>query len=265
MVPGDERDLVQLRRGREHRAVRRRPRSPEEARDDAAGRLRSPRHLGGRSVLLGRVSESSEIFADFPGEAGPRNLSHLDRSVAVALAPGGDTVLFNEMGQSDRSVYLRRTDGSPPKRLADGYAWALSPDGKFALVGPRPGPEMWLVPTGPGQPRLIATPGLRRGGRMGFFPDGRRVWFMAEDPAHTRRAWGLDLWRGEASSADASGGWRDDSVGRRTFSLRALRPMATGHSIQRRRRKHTRSSAFFPARSRSSGPRTGGSIRPRSG
>ena len=144
-------------------------------------------------VLLGRVTESSEIFADFPGEARPRNLSHLDRSVAVALAPGGDTLLFNETGQSDRSVYLRRTDGSPPKRLADGYAWALSPDGRFALVGPRPGPEMWLVPTGPGQPRLIATPGLRRGGRMGFFPDGRRVWFLADDSAHERRAWALDL------------------------------------------------------------------------
>ena len=92
-------------------------------------------------VLLGRVSESSEIFGDFPGEARPRNLSHLDRSVAVALAPGGDTLLFNEMGQSDRSVYLRRTDGSPPKRLADGYAWALSPDGKFVLASARPGPS----------------------------------------------------------------------------------------------------------------------------
>jgi hypothetical protein len=148
-------------------------------------------------VLLGRISESSEIFGDFPGEARPRNLSHLDRSVAVALAPSGDTLLFNELGQSDRSVYLRRTDGSPPKRLAEGYAWALSPDGRFALLGNRPGPEMFLIPTGPGQPRLIDTPGLRRGGRMGFFPDGRRVWFMAEDSAHERRAWGLDLGGGE--------------------------------------------------------------------
>jgi hypothetical protein len=47
-------------------------------------------------VLLGRVSESSEILGDFPGETRPRNLSHLDRSMAVALAPSGDTLLFNE-------------------------------------------------------------------------------------------------------------------------------------------------------------------------
>ena len=145
-------------------------------------------------VLLGSPSETSEILGDFPGEARPRNLSHLDRSVAVGLALSGDTLLFNETGQGGRSVYLRRTDGSPPKRLADGYAWALSPDGKFVLASAALGdPQLLLIPTGPGQPRLIDTPGLRRGGRMGFFPDGRRIWFMAEDPEHKRRGWVEDL------------------------------------------------------------------------
>jgi Tol biopolymer transport system component len=146
------------------------------------------------SVLLGRISESSEILGDFPGEARPRNLSHLDRSVAVALAPSGDTLLFNELGQSSRrGVYLRQTDGSPPKRLADGYAWALSPDGKFVLTGTQPDPQLFLVPSGPGQPRPIETPGVLRGGETGFFPDGRRIWFMAEHPTQGRRAWVQEL------------------------------------------------------------------------
>jgi hypothetical protein len=145
-------------------------------------------------VLLGRISESSEIFGDFPGEARPRNLSHLDRSEAVGLAPSGDTLLFNELGQSDRrGVYLRRTDGSPPKRLADRFAWALSPDGKLVLANARPDLRIFLIPTGPGQERLIETPGVRPGGRMGFFPDSRRIWFMAEDPVHGRRPWVRDL------------------------------------------------------------------------
>jgi dipeptidyl aminopeptidase/acylaminoacyl peptidase len=149
-------------------------------------------------VLLGRISESSEIFGDFPGEARPRNLSHLDRSVAADLAPSGDTLLFNEMGQGGRrGVYLRQTDGSPPKRLADGYARALSPDGKFVLAGGAPDPQLVLIPTGPGQPRSIDTPGLRPGGRMGFFPDSRRIWFMAEGPADERRAWVEDLGGGK--------------------------------------------------------------------
>jgi serine/threonine protein kinase len=145
-------------------------------------------------VLLGRISESSEIFGDFPGEARPRNLSHLDRSMAADLSPSGDTLLFNELGQGDRrGVYLRRTDGSPPKRLADRYAWDLSPDGRFVLANARPDPQIFLIPTGPGQQRLIDTPGLRPGGRMGFFPDSRRIWFMAEDPVHGRRVWVQDL------------------------------------------------------------------------
>ena len=157
-------------------------------------------------VLLGRISESSEILGDFPGEAHPRNLSHLDRSEVAGLAPSGDTLLFNEVGQSGRSgVYLRRADGSPPKRLADGYARALSPDGKFVLSDARPDPQIFLIPTGPGQPGLIDTPGLRPGGRMGFFPDSRRIWFMAEDPAGGRRAWVKDLSGGKARAVTPLG------------------------------------------------------------
>jgi serine/threonine protein kinase len=146
-------------------------------------------------VLLGRISESSEIFGEFPGEARPRNLSHLDRSVLVALAPIGDTLLFNDMGQSgQRGFYLRRTDSSPPKRLADGYAWALSPDGKLVLSSSQPGPEAFLVPTGPGQSSRLEIPGLTRGGEMGFFPDSRRVWFLAVEQGQAgRRAWVKDL------------------------------------------------------------------------
>jgi hypothetical protein len=88
---------------------------------------------------------------------------------------------------------LRRTDGSPPKRLADGYAWALSPDGKLVLSSNVPGPEAFLVPTGPGGPRPLLTPGVVRGGEMGFFPDSRRIWFLGAERGQSRRAWVQDL------------------------------------------------------------------------
>ncbi len=159
-----------------------------------------------RRVLLGRNSERSEILGDFPGETGPRNLSHLDRSIAADLAPGGDLLLFNEVGQSGPGgVYLRRTDGSPPERLADGFAWALSTDGKFVLASDRPGSHMFLIPTGPGEPKPIDTPGLRQGGRMGFFPDGRRIWFLAEDSSHQRRTWVQDLGGGKPRAVTPPG------------------------------------------------------------
>jgi serine/threonine protein kinase len=155
-------------------------------------------------VLLGRLSESSEILGDFPGEARPRNLSHLDRSVAADLSPSGDTLLLSEIGQ--RSVYLRRTDGSPPKRLAEGLARALSPDGKFVIAGSAlPDPQIFVIPTGPGQPRRIDTPSLRMGGRMGFFPDSRRIWFLAEDRRGDRRAWVQDLGGGRPRAVTPAG------------------------------------------------------------
>jgi hypothetical protein len=157
-------------------------------------------------VLLGRLSESSEILGDFPGETRPRNLSHLDRSVLVALAPSGDTLLFNDMGQSgQRAFYLRQTDGSPPKRLADGYAWALSPDGKFVLSSNAPDPEAFLVPTGPGQSSRLETTGLTRGGEMGFFPDSRRIWFLAAKQGEGRRAWVKDLSGGKPRAITPAG------------------------------------------------------------
>jgi eukaryotic-like serine/threonine-protein kinase len=149
-------------------------------------------------VLVGRISESSEILGDFPDEPRPRSLSHLDRSVAVALAPGGDTLLFNELGQSGRrGVYLRPTDGSPPKRLGDGYGWALSPDGRLVLSSNAPGPQAFLVPTGAGEPRPLETPGIVRGGEMGFFPDGRRIWLLGREKGHGRRGWVQDLGGGK--------------------------------------------------------------------
>jgi serine/threonine protein kinase len=158
-------------------------------------------------VLLGRISESAEILGDFAGEPRPRNLSHLDRSEAAALSPDGETLLFNETGQSGRGgIYLRRTDGSPPKRLADGYAWALSPDGKFVLAAGRPSPQISLIPTGPGQPKLIETPGVRRqSGRVGFFPDGRRIWFLALDPKGGRRVFVQDLEGGKPRAVTPQG------------------------------------------------------------
>jgi Tol biopolymer transport system component len=158
-------------------------------------------------VLLGRISESSEIFGDFPGEARPRNLSHLDRSVVVALSSSGDTLLFNEIGQSGRrAFYLRGTDGSPPKRLAEGYAWALSPDGKLVLSSNAPGPEAFLVPTGPGEASRLDTAGLTRGGEMGFFPDSRRIWFLAPGQrGEGRRAWMTDLSGGKPRAFTAPG------------------------------------------------------------
>jgi serine/threonine protein kinase len=134
-------------------------------------------------VLLGRLLESTEILGSFPDEPRQRNLSHFEGNTAADLSASGDILLFSDLVVGSGGAYVGRTDGSPPKRLGDIDALALSPDGKFVLVqdGDAPGAPRCclLVPTGPGQSTRLDNRGIdmvfTEETRSRFFPDGRRI------------------------------------------------------------------------------------------
>jgi hypothetical protein len=136
-------------------------------------------------VLLGRVHESSEILGSFPGETRQRNLSHLDRSVAVDLSGDGGALLLNETQPVyAETIYLRKTDGSPAKRLGDGEAVALSRDGRYVLAPAAYGSgdsAPLLLPTGPGQPKKVDSTGIADRSPLALFPDGRKVLFDGKE------------------------------------------------------------------------------------
>ena len=70
-----------------------------------------------------------------------------------------------ETGNSKGSLYLRKTDGSPPIRIGDGHAYKLSPDGKWisGYVLTEDGSRRFLMlPTGPGEPVEIKPPEFSR-------------------------------------------------------------------------------------------------------
>ncbi|MFI5180821.1 MAG: hypothetical protein ACHQPI_05485, partial [Thermoanaerobaculia bacterium] len=102
------------------------------------------------------------ILALPPSEARERELGVLLRSGIADLSRDGRTLLITDHTEANGVVYIRRTDGSSPVRLAAGEALALSPDGKWALCRP-PGSANRLVevPTGPGETRDVDTRGLR--------------------------------------------------------------------------------------------------------
>ncbi|HYN44249.1 MAG TPA: protein kinase, partial [Thermoanaerobaculia bacterium] len=86
-------------------------------------------------VLVTRTTQQREIVGRPPGEARDRNLSWLDWSFPTALSDDGRIVLFEEQNLgAEYGLFLRRTDGTPPVRLGDGRALALSPDGKWVLA-----------------------------------------------------------------------------------------------------------------------------------
>jgi len=137
-----------------------------------------------------------EILTPLEGDTQSQKASGFDWSEPADLSPDGRWLLFRESGEGVRGQYttfLRRLDGSEPKRLGEGKAMALSPDQKWALVGRhQPAPHLTLLPTAAGQARDLP------GGNYLFhwalwFPDGRRIVFAAEEKDRLPRTYIQDL------------------------------------------------------------------------
>jgi len=147
---------------------------------------------------MGHPDFRVEMAVRAPGESRERELTWLGLSQVADLSQDGSKVLFTvlpEGAAEGGSTYLRGTDGSPAVRLGDGMAQGLSPDGKWALSILTSPSRLILLPTGPGQTKDLTRPGLTYLGG-GWFPDGRRVAFIAEAQG-ARRTYGQDLDGGE--------------------------------------------------------------------
>jgi hypothetical protein len=128
-----------------------------------------------------------------PDDPLERELSWFDWTIPAALSPDGRTVLFGEEGSSGGAHYavcLRGTDGSPPVRLGEGLANDLSPDGAWALTTRFwTSPDLVLLPTGAGEPRVLSPTGLENIAKVHFLPNGDRMVIIGNEPGHTLRAY----------------------------------------------------------------------------
>jgi eukaryotic-like serine/threonine-protein kinase len=134
------------------------------------GRVLLAHHTITRTVRLASVQEPKE-----------RELSWLDASFVSEISPDGRMLLLAEQGEGSGGgpvTYLRATDGSPAVKLGEGWARALSPDGRSVLSAvERSGQPQRLVilPTGPGEPRTLETNGLTEFHWGAWLPDGKGV------------------------------------------------------------------------------------------
>jgi eukaryotic-like serine/threonine-protein kinase len=127
-----------------------------------------------------------------------QDLSWYDWSIAKDISPDGQSVLFEESSEPtapNGAVAIRRIDGSPPIRLADGTADTLSPDGKWAISVSQSGPpQITLLSVGPGQSIHIALPSMERlqtGAH--FLPDGKRIALNGNEPGRPGRTYVVDV------------------------------------------------------------------------
>jgi eukaryotic-like serine/threonine-protein kinase len=125
-------------------------------------------------------------------ETRERDLSWLDFSRPQDLSNDGKVVLFTERGVgagASPAVFVRSTDGSPAVRLGEGSAWALSPDGKWALATRTDPGQLVLLPTGAGQTRVFETGTLTAFDNGRWSPDGTRLVFNAREPGRSPRVY----------------------------------------------------------------------------
>lgn len=133
-----------------------------------------------------------------------RDLSWHDWTLPRALTEDGETLLFEEGGVSGGNqfaAYTRNLDGSGVKKIGDGSALALSPDGRYALLRfHSPRSRLALIPTGAGEIIELendpANP-LDYDVFASFFPCGKRIIFTASDTRGNKKIYVQSVAGGE--------------------------------------------------------------------
>ena len=162
-------------------------------------------------VLLQRGLTRSRMIGFPAGSEKERELAWFDWSTSADISSDGKNLLFYDWGAATGGVpfvYLRKMDGSnEPVRLGEGKALALSPDGKWALaVQERSRPQLVLLPTGPGEPRLLPRGEINEYEYASWFPDGQRILFTGlVDLGHGLRSYIQDISGGQPQPVTEEG------------------------------------------------------------
>jgi len=182
-------------------------------------------------VLITRDDERYGIMGLAAGMNQVQDLSWLDYSVSGDITPDGKTVLFDEEGDGggpNYSIFLRKTDGSPPTRLGEGAADAFSPDGNWVISTlPSTPSQIVLLPTGAGSPKTIERHNIEDYGVTDFFPDGKRIMFAGSEHGHAMRDYIQDIEGGEPKPLTPEGVasiWKTHPISPDGTSIIALDP-----------------------------------------
>jgi Tol biopolymer transport system component len=142
-----------------------------------------------------------------PGGKEERELGWFGWSIAVDISRDGHKVLFEEEGNGggpNYTVFLRDTDGSPPARIGEGNAMAISPDNKWVVTKPAKSGQLSLVPTGAGESRALTHDTVSYGYAR-FLPDGKHLFASGIEAGHGRRNYLIDVGTGDSKPITPEG------------------------------------------------------------
>jgi eukaryotic-like serine/threonine-protein kinase len=142
-----------------------------------------------------------------PGGKEEHELGWFGWSELRDISRDGRKIVFEEEGDGggpNYTVYLRDTDGSPPAKIGEGRALAISPDGKWVVAGPAKGGPLNLLPTGAGEAKQLTHDAVSYDqGR--FFPDGKRFLAYGIEAGHGGRDYVIDLSSGDSKPVTPEG------------------------------------------------------------
>jgi Tol biopolymer transport system component len=147
-------------------------------------------------ALFVRFDVRFSIHGLLPGSGMERDLSWFASSLPADVSDDGHTLLFLERSSGLRyrpGIYLRRTDGTPAVRLGDGWRARLSPDGRWVAGVNNDFKAITLMPTGPGETRILPAGDLQRVDYLRWFPDGRRLLIKGSGAKGPGRSYMQDL------------------------------------------------------------------------
>ena len=130
------------------------------------------------------------IGAHLAGDTIDRDLTWLRTSWGPTLSRDGARILFTDGGAGDNyGVVWRKTDRSPIVRLGDGDSLEWSPDETWALARIYTPPQLVLYPMGAGNPVKLERGAIAHYQTAFWFPDGKSLLVVANEPGKPTRAY----------------------------------------------------------------------------
>jgi Tol biopolymer transport system component len=159
------------------------------------------------TVLMATHQQRIGIRGLAPGAKEERELGWFGWSIMRDISPDGRKIIFEEEGDGggpNYTVFLRDTDGSPPVRIGEGLALAISPDAKWAVTKPPKGGPLSLVPTGAGEARQLTHDAVSYGG-VQWLPDGKHLLVDGIETGHGARDYLIDVSSGDSKPITPEG------------------------------------------------------------
>ena len=142
-----------------------------------------------------------------PGGKEEHELGWFGWSIVRDISRDGHKIIFEEEGNGggpNYTVFLRDTDGSPPARIGEGNAEAISPDNKWVITKPAKGGALNLVPTGAGETRPLTHDAVSYG-QVRFLPDGKYLLASGIEAGRGRRDYLIDISTGDSKPITPEG------------------------------------------------------------